>query len=347
MEPTRSARPSAASPTRSSAACASVSRRTACCIIGQGKWYPGESLPRWAFGLYWRKDGVPIWRDAALIAREHGRSERPRDRRTPDERWLRWPRGSAARLRLRAAGLRGPGSTGSSRRRSCPTTWTPLDPKIDDPEARARMRPGFGRGLPKPAGYVLPLQRWTQGEAPAGIRNAGRPPRQAVPGAGRFAAGLPPAARPAAAPAGGALPHVLDEGPVGGARELRCPASRGVAAKRRAPKPSDIARWRATALAVEPRDGAAVRVHAAAGALEDYLDLLAAIEAAPRRRACPCRSRATRRPSTRASSVIKVTPDPGVIEVNVQPAASWREAVDTTRRCTTRRARCGSAPTSS
>ena len=162
---------------------------------GQGKWYPGESLPRWAFGLYWRKDGVPIWKNADLIAK----IENPRKADIEDAE--RFAEGTAQKLGLDSEfvlpAFEDPGHW-LQKEAGLPPNVDPTDSKLADPEERARMARVFDTGLNTPKGFVLPIQRWNARRPALEERALETPARQSVPDARRFPARLAAADRLAA-----------------------------------------------------------------------------------------------------------------------------------------------------
>jgi uncharacterized protein (DUF2126 family)/transglutaminase-like putative cysteine protease len=271
---------------------------------GQGKWYPDEPIPRWALGLVWRKDGKPIWQNAALIAAE-ARAVAP----SSDDAH-RFGELLARRLGVPAANLLPAFEDPADRmlkEGAQPPNVDPCDLKIDDPLEGARITREIERRLAAPAGYVLPLKRWTAQTKACWISELWQLRRRRiflVPGDAPIGLRLPLSS----------LPHVPPD------NEPRlAPAG----------SPPDLPVR--TALTVEPRAGKLCVFMPPVEELEDYLDLLAVVEATAAKLNLPLQVEGYLPPADTRLNVIKVTPDPGVIEVNIHPASSWREAVDVTR----------------
>ncbi len=302
---------------------------------GQGKWYPGESLPRWAFALYWRKDGKPVWRNPELAARINS----PKTL-TPQQNEA-FVVDLSERLGL-GRGYVIPAYEDPShwllKEGALPVNVDPLDSKIDDAEERSRMLRAFERGLANPVGYVLPVQRWNAraerrwvserwplrrgrlflapGDSPIGLRL----PLGSLPW-------VPPSAYPFSYPQDpteprGALPDPADL--------LQIYESRALEDRQKLGEQVIVEGAVRTALAIEPRDGALCVFMPPTERLEDYLELLTAVETTANAMNLPIQIEGYPPPVDPRLEVIKVTPDPGVIEVNIHPGDSWRDAVATT-----------------
>ncbi len=289
---------------------------------GQGKWYPGESLPRWAFGLYWRKDGEPVWRDPALIASETGK----RDAGIEEAEAL--IHGLARRLGLDAyiqPVFEDP-EYWDRKVADLPVNVTPLDPKVGDEESQRRMVRVYTRGLENAVGFVLPLANVAVGADRHWVSELWQLKRGAIylaPGDSPAGFRLPLASLPYVPP--GEYPYYVPQDPV----EQRGPFQPGAAAAPpRKPVPVGVAVR--TALAVEPRDGVLCVFMPPVERVDEYLNLISVLEEAAAEIGQPLHVEGYEPPYDPRLSVIKVTPDPGVIEVNVQPAKTWREAVEIT-----------------
>ena len=298
---------------------------------GQGKWYPGEALPRWVLAAYWRADGEPLWRDEALLADTHA----PGARTVADAH--AFATGLAAELGLPQT-LVITSYEDVPRllkdEASLPVNVDPLRSDLNDSEERARLARLLLAGLDQPCGYVLPLKagREKPQSSPAAVWESSPWPLRrerlyALPGDSPLGLRLPLGSLPDVLPEEAETEAPVDPFAPREALPRRDDLKRSRTGRARGAKPREVVK---TALAVQVREGHVHVFMPPLARLEDYAALLAAIEDTAKAAGAPVVVEGYAPPRDARLRVLGVTPDPGVIEVNVHPAASWRELVATT-----------------
>ena len=304
-------------------------------FYGQGKWYPGEPLPRWAIGIYWRKDGQPVWKNPALIADDAARATAT----TEDAR--RFAHGVAHALGLADEfvidAYEDPLLLLGAEAR-LPVNIDPLSVPLKDADERSRLRRALDRGPATPAGFVLPLKAAEVDSAAGATGATGATQWESSPwplkrerlfllfGDSALGNRLPLASLPERLPED--IEPEFERDPFaerGNLHDAHTAAEKKkhARAKPTAVKPREVIR---TAFCVEVRNG---RLHAFLPPMkrvEDFLNLIAAIEQVTQAlgpAVIPLRLEGYGPPSDPRVNVLNVTPDPGVIEVNIHPAAHW------------------------
>ena len=309
--------------------------------FGQGKWYPGEQLPRWALACYWRLDGQPIWRDPNLLDREDSPAHAPFG---PVDA-QRFAETLARRLGVEPdyvnAAFEDP-MYYLQRERNLPVNVDPQDNHLEDEQEHERVRQVFARGLNTPTGFVLPLQRGTGKDGPewqTGLWMLRGQHLFLVPGDSPVGLRLPLPSLPWVA--ADDIPVTAEVDPMVKRGPLPVPPrmspedpvlQREHDPKRdRTPAMGESAPWIVrTALCIEPRAGRLYVFMPPAERIEDYIELLTAIEDTAEHLGMPVAIEGYTPPNDPRINTIKVTPDPGVIEVNIHPAHNWAELVEHT-----------------
>jgi uncharacterized protein (DUF2126 family) len=265
---------------------------------GQGKWYPGEALPRWALSCYWRADGVPVWGNSALIATED------KDYGFGAAEALKFMEALSRRLRV----------------------------------SGENILPGFNPGtdLSEPAGYVLPLRRrQPEGELRWSSQLWFARPEPLMLSLGDSPIGyrIPTEAMPWVAP--DELEYEFEAAPFADRIKLPARSAESMKLFEVDPEPDSLPAVLRPAegaellirpsLCVQAREG---RMHVFlpyTPVLADYLDLVAAVEDTASYLHMPVWVEGYTAASDPRLKMFSVTPDPGVLEVNLPPASNWDE----------------------
>jgi uncharacterized protein (DUF2126 family)/transglutaminase-like putative cysteine protease len=306
--------------------------------FGQGKWYPGEQLPRWSLNCFWRRDGEPLWTRPELIAdegRDYGVSD-----------------ATSARFLAEVARVLGfdpkfvfPAFEDAFyylwRERRLPVNVDPFESKLKDPLERARLAKVFEQGLEAVIGHVLPVARSADGRrwqtGPWFLRTERC---YLIPGDSPIGYRLPLDSQPWVA--SGDYPFVHAPDPT----EIRADLPRHADIRRQVqsrdparaplvltapPAPQESAgHLTRTTMCAESRNGVLYVFMPPTRELEDYLELVAAVETAAQTLDQPVILEGYEPPRDARLQGFRVTPDPGVVEVNIHPSGSWDELVERT-----------------
>ena len=295
---------------------------------GQGKWYPGEPLPRWKFGCFWRKDGAPVWRNDKLLAEPH------KDYGLGVQDAERFAQHLVKRLGL------SPDQIIPAYEDALFFLWTEdrlptnVDPlEFDFKKASERHRLAQllqTETLGEPIGYALPLRWDLVGDAWESCSWKFRGGRMLLtPGDSSIGLRLPLESIQWVPPEQREI--VYERDPLEPREEsLEETVGTENTEDTAAAENGEAQTTFHTALCIEPREGRLHIFMPPLTHLEHYLRLLEAVEATAEALNMPVILEGYEVPHDSRIESLDVTPDPGVIEVNIHPAKNWDEVVRNT-----------------
>ena len=308
--------------------------------FGQGKWYPGEPLPRWALGCYWRVDGKPLWNDRSLLATADDDGKH----KTVDA--LRFMQRLTRELSLDESFII-PAFEDVTQvikeEQRWPENFDPHSADLKNSDERRRLAKLLERGLGETVGYVLPLQalppaapqRAAKAVVAAGFRSSPWPLKREhlylIAGDSPLGLRLPLESLPWVLPADKEQEFGRDpfdataEAPADNAASKNAKAA---ATSQDKVDPREVVH---TALCAEVRKGLLCVFLPPVPLLEDFIVLLTAIEASAAALKLPLRLEGYTPPADPRLKEFRITPDPGVIEVNIHPSSTWEQLMANTQ----------------